>query len=260
MPGEETPLEGSREALALFAKEPSPGRVKTRLCPPLSPSEASALSSCLLADAAGEMAALRHVRRYLFLDPPESVERVARGPFAGFERFPQRGADLGARMLAAASLAFRRGALRVVIVGADCPALAAGRVRHAFRELREGAEVVFGPARDGGYYLVGLSSPDARLFEGIPWGTASVLRETAARCRFIGAPFSLLPPERDVDSYEDLLALREWTAGNPTPRCPRTREWITSFFASGGGGSGRRRGRRSGPPRGSRSLRAEKPS
>jgi len=250
MPGEETALGVSREALALFAKEPSPGRVKTRLCPPLSPSEASHFYSCLLADAAGEMAALRRVRRYLFLDPPDSVERIARGTFAGFERLPQRGVDLGMRMLAAASIAFRRGALRVVIVGADCPALSAERVRHAFRELREGAAAVFGPARDGGYYLVGLSSPDACLFEGIPWGTASVLRETAARCRASGAPFSLLPPERDVDTYEDLLALREWTAGNPTPRCPRTRDWITSFFASGGGGSGRRRGRRSGPPRG----------
>jgi len=219
-------LKGSDEALALLAKEPSRGRVKTRLCPPLSPGEAARFYTCLLADAAEEMSALRRVRRYLFLDPPDSVERVARGPFAGFERLPQRGADLGARMLDAASLAFRRGARRVVIVGADCPAISAERVRQTFRELREGAEAVFGPSADGGYYLAGLSSPDPRLFEGIPWGTGAVLRETVARCRAAGATFSLLPPERDVDTREDLQALRVWAAARAFPRCRRTRKWI----------------------------------
>ena len=235
-------MKGSFEALALVAKEPSPGRVKTRLCPPLSPEEAARFYSCILGDAADEMASLRHVRRYLFLDPPASLRRVDGESFSRFERLPQRGADLGARMLDAASLAFRHGARRVVIVGADCPALGAGRVRQAFRELREGAEAVFGPSADGGYYLAGLSSPDKRLLEGIPWGTGAVLRETVARCRAAGAAFSFLPPERDVDTYDDLLALTEWAGSRAHPRCPRTREWITAFLAQGRGGSRGRRG------------------
>jgi hypothetical protein len=233
---------GPLEALALLAKEPSPGRVKTRLCPPLSPGQAARLCSCLLADTAEEMASLRGVRRFLFLDPPGSVARGAGGPFAGFERLPQRGRGLGERMHLAASLCFRRGARRVVIVGADCPGLTAGHVRQAFRELRSGAGAVLGPSADGGYYLIGLSSPDARLFEGIPWSSEAVLRETAARCRAAGTPFSLLHRERDVDTFEDLLALRERVASNPTPRCPRTREYLTSLFASEGAGFPARRG------------------
>jgi rSAM/selenodomain-associated transferase 1 len=219
-------VNGSDEALALFAKEPHRGRVKTRLCPPLSPGEAARFYSCLLADTAEEVSSLKRVRRYLFLDPPDSVERVARGPFAEFERLPQRGADLGARMLDAASLAVRRGARRVVIVGADCPALSSGHVRRAFRELREGAGAVFGPSADGGYYLVGLSWPDPRLFEGIPWGTGAVLRETVARCRAACVTYSFLPPERDVDTQADLRALRAWAASRALPRCRRTREWL----------------------------------
>jgi rSAM/selenodomain-associated transferase 1 len=233
---------GSIEALALLAKEPSPGRVKTRLCPPLSPDQAARLCSCLLADTAEELASLRAVRRFLFLDPPESVARAAGGPFAGFELLPQRGRGLGERMLRAASLCFRRGARRVVIVGADCPALTAGRVHQAFRELRSGAGAVLGPSADGGYYLFGLSSPDARLFEGIHWSTEAVLRETAARCRAAGTPFSLLRRERDVDTFGDLLALRERLASRPTPRCPRTRECLTSYLASQAAGSPARRG------------------
>ena len=223
---------GSIEALALLAKEPSPGRVKTRLCPPLSPEEAARLGSCLLGDAAEELASLRDVRRFLFLDPPESVARAAGSPFPGFELLPQRGRDLGERMLRAASHCFRGGARRVVLVGADCPGLTAGRVRQAFRELRSGAGAVLGPSADGGYYLFGLTFPDARLFEGIPWSTGAVLRETAARCRGAGVPFSFLRRERDVDTFGDLLALRERVASHPGPRCPRTRACLTSFFAS----------------------------
>jgi hypothetical protein len=233
---------GSVEALALLAKEPSPGRVKTRLCPPLAPGEAARLGSCLLEDTVEELASLRGVRRFLFLDPPGSAARASAGPFAGFELLPQRGGGLGERMLLAASVCFRRGARRVVIVGADCPGLTAGRVRQAFRELRSGAGAVFGPSADGGYYLFGLTFPDARLFEGIPWSTEAVLRETAARCRAAGTPFSFLPTERDVDTFGDLLALRERLASRPTPRCPRTREQLTSLFAPGGAASPARRG------------------
>jgi hypothetical protein len=227
---------GSPEALALLAKEPAPGRVKTRLCPPLSPGEAARLFSCLLADTAEELASLRRTRRVLFLEPPDAIGRIPLGPFAGFERLPQRGRGLGGRMLHAARTCFAGGARRVVIVGGDCPGLTAGRVRQAFRELRSGAVAVFGPSADGGYYLVGLSSPEARLFRGIPWSTGSVLRETASRCRAAGKPFSFLPPERDVDTFRDLLALRKRTASHPAPRCPRTREFLSSFFPVEGSG------------------------
>ena len=176
-------------------------------------------------------------------------------PFSSFERFPQRGKDLGEKMWDAAATAFRRGARRVVIVGADCPSLSAGTVRRAFRELSTGASVVFGPSADGGYYLVGLSCPDERLFRKFTWSTPTVLLDTVARCRALSIPFSFLPPERDVDTGKDLHALREWARTHARPACPRTREWITGFFGPGGGGFPGSPERTPGPPRGSRSRR-----
>jgi len=238
------------EAVVLMAKAPVAGRVKTRLCPPLDPHEAARLYACMLGDTAAEMSALTRVRRYLFLDPPESVDYLPGLPFSAFEPFPQRGRNLGDRMRDGAATAFRRGARRVVIVGADCPSLSAGTVRRAFRELSTGASFVFGPSADGGYYLVGLSSQDERLFRGFRWSTTEVLRNTAARCRILSAPFSFLPPGRDVDTGEDLLALREWTRTHALPKCPRTRGWITGFFGRGSGGFPGSLERTPGPPRG----------
>ena len=238
-----------------MAKAPVPGRVKTRLCPPLTPAEAARLHACMLGDTAGEVSTLPRVRRYLFLDPPGSTDCLRGAPFSAFERFPQRGRDLGDRMLQAAATSFRRGVRRVVIVGADCPSLSAGTIRRAFRELSTGAAVVFGPSVDGGFYLVGLSSPDERLFRGFRWSTAEVLRNAAERCRLLSAPFSFLPPGRDVDTGEDLLALREWVRTHARPACPRTREWITVFFGQGGGGFPGSPERTPDPPRGSRSRR-----
>ena len=242
------------EAVVLIAKAPIAGRVKTRLCPPLDPREAARLSACMLGDTADEMSALPLVRRYLFLDPPESVDLLPHS-FPAFERFPQSGLDLGDRMRDAAATAFRGGARRVVIVGADCPSLSAGTVRRAFRELSTGASFVFGPSADGGYYLVGLSSRDERLFRGIRWSTSEVLRNSAARCRFLSAPFSFLATGRDVDTGEDLLALREWARTHARPACPRTRGWIRGFFGRGRAGFPGSRESIPGPPRGSRSRR-----
>ena len=241
------------EAVVLMAKAPVPGRVKTRLCPPLAPADAARLYACMLGDAADEISSVARIARYLFLDPQGTGNALREAPFSSFERFPQRGKDLGERMRDAAATAFRLGATRVVIVGGDCPALSAERLRRAFRELREGADAVFGPSADGGYYLAGLAFPDERLFRKIPWSTPTVLPETAARCRALSIPFSFLPPERDVDTGEDLDALREWARAHARPACPRTRGWITGFLGKGGGGFRGSPERTPGPRRGSRS-------
>ena len=243
----------TKEAVVLMAKAPVPGRVKTRLCPPLAPAEAARLYACMLGDAAEEITSLDRIARYLFLDRPAAANAAREAPFSSFERFPQRGKDLGEKMWDAAATAFRLGASCVVIVGGDCPALPAERLRLAFRELREGAEAVFGPSEDGGYYLVGLACPDERLFRKFTWSTARVLLDTAARCRALAIPFSFLPPERDVDTGDDLHALGEWARTHARPACPRTREWITGFFSPGGDGFPGSTGRTPGPPRGSRS-------
>jgi len=238
-----------------MGKAPRAGRVKTRLTPPLSRGEAAGLYACLLADTGLEMSSLEGVRRYLFLDPPEGLDPAIASCFRGFERFPQRGKGLGGRMLHAAGVAFRGGAKRVAIVGADCPALPSSRVREALRELRDGAGAAFGPSTDGGFHLVALASADPRPFRGVAWGTSAVLTSVAARLRETGTPFSFLPPESDVDTWGDLLALREWARTHALPACPRTRGWVRGFFGPAGGGSPGSPERTHGPPRGSRSRR-----
>ena len=209
----------------------------------------------MLGDAAEVISSVPRIARYLFLDPPEAANVLREPPFSSFERFPQRGKDLGEKMLDAAATAFRLGAIRVLIVGGDCPSLAADRLRRGFRELRAGAEAVFGPSADGGYYLVGLACPHQLLFRNLTWSMPTVLPQTVARCRALSIPFSFLPTERDVDTGEDLLALKEWSRTRALPACPRTREWITGFCWPGVGGSPGSRERTPGPRPGSRSRR-----
>lgn len=214
------------DALILMGKAPLPGTVKTRLCPPLSPAEAADLFSRMLADTAREMERVRAAARYLAFWPPGALGSFRAAAFAAFRPMAQRGAALGERIANAASDAFRRGHRRVVVVGSDCPALSAARVRAAFRELRDGAFAVIGPSGDGGFYLIGFSAPAPELFRGVPWSGPRVLSQVVANLRSAGRTFSMLAAESDVDTPEDLAALRRWAKANARPSCPGTRAWL----------------------------------
>jgi uncharacterized protein len=110
---------------------------------------------------------------------------------------------LGARMHRASTEAFDAGAQAVVIIGADSPDVDATRVESAFQQLRT-HRLVFGPAKDGGYYLVGLRAAMPQLFEGMPWSRSLVLTTSIARARTIGVEPILLPESADVDEPADL--------------------------------------------------------
>lgn len=198
-------------AVILMAKAPTAGRVKTRLSPPLSPVQAARLYARMLRDTAAAIGRAR-CARHLFLDPPGREGRFRGGPFRGFRLHDQGDGDLGVRMSRAIETVLAGGALRVAVVGADCPSLSARRLAEAFRELREGADAVFGPTPDGGFYLAGFSRfPRALFGPGVAWGTETVLETVVRRCRRRGIAYSLLPPERDIDTPEDL----EWLKGRP---------------------------------------------
>ena len=118
--------------------------------------------------------------------------------------------DLGRRLFGA----LRRAAERyrwVAAVGSDHPALPLSLVERAFDKLVAGADVVLGPAADGGYYLVGFrrESLDERVFSDIPWSTAGVLQETLGRCARLGLKVATLPEAGDVDTPADLARLTE---------------------------------------------------
>ncbi len=212
------------ETVILMAKAPLAGFVKTRLSPPLLLEDAARIYEGLLLDAAAAILAVPRSRAMLFFTPSGSGQYFAARPFGGFIAQPQRGASLGDRMTGAIGTAFRGGSKRVVIVGTDCPGLTPGRIAEAFRELRTGADAVFGPARDGGFYLAGFNALPGTLFGGaVDWGSASVLATVTRRCRAHGMTWSLLREERDIDTPADLAWLVARLNKGGFPRCVETR-------------------------------------
>ena len=199
----------SENALVVFVKHPRPGAVKTRLAAAIG-AEAAALLYRALAEHVLEATTPSpgEYERLVFFDPPESLP-ATRAWLPGVRLMAQSGDDLGARMADAFARAFARGARRVAIVGTDAPGVSRATVREALSAL-DAADVVIGPAADGGYYLIALRAPQPELFSGIEWSTPSVREQTLARAAAAGLSPRELAPLRDVDSLDDLRA--EWPA------------------------------------------------
>jgi len=141
----------------------------------------------------------------VWYDPPDAGNEM-RDWLGDHEFVSQAGADLGARMAHAFETHFQRGDAPVIVIGADAPGVSAATIGEAERALA-GADVVIGPALDGGYYLLGLNAPAAGIFEGVPWGTDGVFEVTVALCRQCHLEVELLAPLRDLDTAADLRAL-----------------------------------------------------
>lgn len=192
----------------VFTKPAVPGRVKTRLIGHLSAAQAAALHRAMVEDL---VAALRGGRFSLRLVwALRAGEQVPGDWLRGdIESRVQRGRDLGERMLHALVEAGREFS-QVAVVGSDHPGLGSERVEAAFHRLEEGADVVVGPAEDGGYYLLAMRSEcvSAALFDAIEWSSEQVLAQTLERCRKQSLGVSLLDVERDVDTADDLRRLR----------------------------------------------------
>jgi rSAM/selenodomain-associated transferase 1 len=201
----EQPKRQSRERLILFTRFPESGRTKTRLIPALGAKGAVALHDRLAKHALGQARRLAELRGAEFsvhhAGGSASAMRIWLGEGIAYE--PQRGDDLGARMAEAFRDAFSGGAERVVIMGSDCPDLSAEILSRAFDTL-ETDPVVFGPAFDGGYTLIGLRHPCPELFSGIEWGGRTVLMDTIRKAWQNDLQVTLLDPLRDIDRPEDL--------------------------------------------------------
>jgi uncharacterized protein len=210
-----------KKALLIFAKQPVPGKVKTRLSPPLPPEEAAELYSCMLGDVLATAASLPHVKKYLFYDGGEEALEYFRGRAPSISCVPQRGKDLGERMAEALLDVFSLGNRAAVIIGSDSPDLPRALIKDAFDYLEQDDNgVVVGPSEDGGYYLVGMTRLHRQLFRGISWSSDRVLGETLKMAGGAGITVSLLPIWRDVDTAADLERpeLRDERNGAPLTR------------------------------------------
>ncbi len=197
----------SDRTLVVFVKEPRPGGVKTRLAAAVGPDAAAELYRAL---AESVLEATTPVpgeyERLVFFDPPEA-RHALREWLPGVSLRAQARGELGERLADAFARAFGRGATRVAIVGSDAPGLTRETALQALEALTE-ADVVLGPAEDGGYYLIALRAPHPELVRGIDWSTPAVLRQTLERAAAAGLGVRQLEPLRDVDTLEDLR--REW--------------------------------------------------
>ena len=196
-------------AVIIFARAPRPGAVKTRLIPLLGAEGAAALHTRLVRRTleTARAASFRRIELQGEPDIDDPFFRFCAGRFA-VALAAQAGGDLGARMLAAFASALATHP-RTLLLGSDCPALAARHLRQADSALREGADAVFVPCEDGGYALIGLRRVDARLFDGVAWGGENVMAETRARLTALGWRWRELETLWDVDrpaDYERLLA------------------------------------------------------
>lgn len=122
---------------------------------------------------------------------------------AGFERYIQEGGDLGMRMLRAFQWAKTEKAKSVVVIGSDCAQLTEDILQVAFEELSK-VDIVIGPAKDGGYYLLGMNEIYSDLFLDKNWSTESVLSDTMGDIERLGLSYHLLPQLSDVDTIDDL--------------------------------------------------------
>ncbi len=214
-------------ALLVFAKHPTPGRVKTRLTPPFTPQEAAELYRCMLLDTLAKVRSISDVQGLLFYQNEPAALPYFQSLVPDFVVAPQQGCDLGARMAGAFRQTFSRGHRLAVIIGTDSPDLPVEYLHQAFRELADDSvDAVFGPSADGGYYLLALKRVHDCLFAGIAWSTGTVIEVSLARAREAGLRVRLLPVWHDVDTVADLERRELLHAANGAAL---TREFMSKY-------------------------------
>jgi uncharacterized protein len=195
-----------------MAKAPRPGKVKTRLSPPLSPDQASALNICFIRDTAENIQRVTEAGNSagVVAYTPVGDEAAFEGLLPpAFQLLGQRGGGFGERLLYACEDLFSCGFGAVCLIDSDSPTLPQEALLQAVAWLaRSGDRVVLGGSDDGGYYLIGVKRLHHRLFEQIDWSTERVLAQTLERAREIGLTAELLPTWYDVDDAATLERLR----------------------------------------------------
>jgi uncharacterized protein len=213
-----TPEIGARPIVAVFARAPVLGQVKTRLARTLGDAAALDVHRMLLDRTLGIVADVGEVDAELWLDGARDLL-----PACALPVFAQSDGDLGARMLAVIEDIAARGRPAIVI-GCDCPVLDADYVRAARDALAHGADVVIGPVEDGGYILIGMREPIPRLLLDMTWSTERVCAETLARADALGLRTSVLARLWDIDDAADL---DRWKAlqASATPDRKSSQSW-----------------------------------
>ncbi|MEY2546929.1 MAG: uncharacterized protein QOG48_2046 [Verrucomicrobiota bacterium] len=195
-----------------MTKVPQPGKVKTRLTPPLTPEQAAQLNICFLRDLsmsilhATNMSAAKGIGVYTPVGMEAVYETILPPEFF---LVPQRGNDFGERLIFAAEDLFALGFQSVCLINSDSPTVPAESFAEAAIELADPRDrLVLGPSDDGGYYLIGLKQLHRRLFEQIDWSTERVFAQTKERAAELELPVHELASGLDVDDRASLEKLK----------------------------------------------------
>lgn len=197
----------AKPALAIMSRVPSP-EGKSRLKELLKPEQREQLQWAFLLDTLDKVKRLPEFTCFVAATPAVQAGKMKAAAGPGVEVVLQPEGNLGYRMLSVIRQLFQRGYSPIILIGADVPALPPASLLEAMK-LLERFQLVFGPAMDGGYYLIGMRNPDDRVFQNIAWGTDSVLRDTLVICDSHNLTRGMLGCLRDVDRPADLLALAE---------------------------------------------------
>ena len=195
-------MKHGKRLLIIFYRNPELGKVKTRLATTIGEEKALAI---YLIMAAHTKVIAENVETDKVIYYTDFIDREDNWPNEKFDKQLQHGSDLGERMANAFADGFSAGFERICIVGTDCLELTAEIITEAFQSL-ERRKVVIGPAKDGGYYLLGMTYLFATLFKNKKWSTDTVYAETMNDLNKIGQDFFQLESLTDVDEERDLPA------------------------------------------------------
>ena len=224
--------------ITVFAKNPVPNQVKTRLVPPLSPEQAATLYTAFLTDWCETLAGLADVDIVIAYTPEDAQHDLQALIGDDATYIPQVGDGLGERLVSATQWAAEHGYTKILIVGSDSPTLPISYISEAIT-LLDTRDIVIGPSVDGGYYLIGfavenLTKTVPLVFSEIAWSTAAVFQQTVTRIHTAKATLGLLPLWYDIDTAEDLAFLKAHIAAmrlaGDTGQAVRTESILAELF------------------------------
>lgn len=189
------------QGLIIFIKNPEIGKVKTRLAATIGDQEALNVYQFLLRCTREMVLQLQEIQLHLFYSDYINISDQWENQF--FYKNLQKGDNLGHKMSTAFKEVLAQNEM-VLIIGSDCPYLEPGMIQHGFDQLRE-HDFVIGPAKDGGYYLLGMKSYTPEIFHKVAWSTPYVFQQTIEIAERLGKTCYILPELSDIDDWQDWL-------------------------------------------------------
>ena len=215
--------------LLYFIKVPVAGRVKTRLQPQLTQTQALLLYKAFVEDSIDLLKDSTLFDLNVFFYPEKSLSIIKKWLDKNLNFFPQNGNNLGEKMSNGFATVFKQGYKKAVLIGSDLPDLTTEHINLAFDKLEQN-DLVIGPSDDGGYYLIAMKKHLPHLFENIEWSTSMVLPDTLDKFRQSNFTFFKLPQENDIDDFDDLVQFWGRLKSDKSKHSTKTYNMLKNFL------------------------------